>query len=602
MRFREVVADIFFALLPTHFPTQKITVDRAGNLSQFTDRRGKITTHTYDGLNQRTFAGFGTIFITPPSYESSITYSYDAGNRLTSVVDSAAGTITPSFDNLDRLTSEVTSQGTVSYAYDAANRRTSQTVTGQTAVNYTYDDANRLTQITRGTPTVSFAYDNANRRTSLTLPNGIVMSYSYDNSSELTGITYTNGSTTLGTLTYGYDLAGRSTSMGGSYARIALPLGVSEAEYNANNQLTEWGTASLFYDANGNITSDGVNSYTWNARNQLASMNFGANSFRYDAYGRRVTKTISSTTTNYLYDGANILQELSGTTPTANLLSGGIDEVFTRTDSNGTANFLTDALGSAINLTDSSANSLVQYGFEPFGNTFVTSGSSANPFQYTGRENDGTGLYFNRARYFNPTLQRFISEDPRANASDIDFYAYAANDPVLLRDPSGLNPSPGRSCSACGFNPLRTVGLSISGLAAAGAGPGGGTVATASGGFANSSTSTQWVATGGAATSAGNFVQGSPANQSSNGQIEAGAYGAFVGGGLTATFSNGEPSDLQGQFKTINVDLGFLLMQSASISLNHRGIFQISLSVPGLSYGIGASMSFVHTNTAVSGP
>jgi YD repeat-containing protein len=222
------------------------------------------------------------MYITPPSYESTITYNYDLGNRLTSVVDSGTGTITPSFDNLDRLTSEVTSQGTVSHAYDAANRRTSQTVTGQTAVNYTYDNANRLTQITRGTPTVSFGYDNANRRTSLTLPNGIVMSYSYNNSSELTGITYANGGTTLGTLTYGYDLAGRRTSLGGSYARTALPLGVSEAEYNSNNQLTEWGRASLFYDANGNMISDGVNSYTWNARNQLATMNFGANSFQDD--------------------------------------------------------------------------------------------------------------------------------------------------------------------------------------------------------------------------------------------------------------------------------------------------------------------------------
>jgi YD repeat-containing protein len=127
--------------------------------------------------------------------------------------------------------------------------------------------------------------DSDNRRTWLTLPNGIVMSYSYDNASQLTGITCKNGGTTLGTLTYAYDLAGRRTQMSGSYAQIGLPLGVSEAEYNANNQLIEWGTASLYYDPNGNMTSDGVNSFNWNARNQMSSMNSGLVSFQYDPYG-----------------------------------------------------------------------------------------------------------------------------------------------------------------------------------------------------------------------------------------------------------------------------------------------------------------------------
>ena len=264
------------------------------------------------------------------------------------------------------------------------------------------------------------------------------MSYGYDNASQLTGITYTNGGTTLGTLTYAYDLAGRRTQMGGSYAQIGLPLGVSEAEYNANNQLTEWGTASLFYDANGNMTSDGVNSFNWNARNQMSSMNASAVSFQYDPYGRRAGKTVAGITTNYLYDGANIAQEISGGSPIANLLSGGIDEVFTRTDSSGTANFLTDALGSTINLTNSSGSSLAQYAYEPFGNTTVTSGSSTNSYEYTGRENDGAGLYFYRARYFNPSMQRFISEDPlQFGANSVNFYEYTYDSPLDYKDPSG---------------------------------------------------------------------------------------------------------------------------------------------------------------------
>ncbi|HEU4835219.1 MAG TPA: kelch repeat-containing protein, partial [Pyrinomonadaceae bacterium] len=140
--------------------------DLGGNLVKVTDRRGKVTTYGYDALHRITFIGYGTVGSGPgATYESTITNNYDAGGHLTSTVDSVAGTITLNYDNLDRLTSEITPQGTVSYVYDAAGRQTSMTVTGQTAVTYTYDDAGRLTQITQGTATATFAYDDANRRT-----------------------------------------------------------------------------------------------------------------------------------------------------------------------------------------------------------------------------------------------------------------------------------------------------------------------------------------------------------------------------------------------------------------------------------------------------
>lgn len=310
-----------------------------------------------------------------------------------------AGTITRAYDGLDRLTSETTPQGSVSYGYDAANRRTSMSVSNQAQVAYSYDNANRLTQITQGNSTVSFAYDNANRRTSLTLPNGVIMSYSYDNASQLTGINHTLGQNSLGDLTYTYDLAGRRTSMGGSLAQVNLPNAVSTTAYDAANELTQWGTATPTYDANGNMLSDGTNTYVWDSRNHLASMNSGADTFQYGPFGRRLGKTTILGTINYLYDAVNPVQELSGTTPTANMLTGlGVDEYFTRTDSSGTGSVLTDALGSTVELTDNSGNSLAQYTYEPFGNTTAT-GTSSNPYQYTGRQNDGNGLYYYRARY-----------------------------------------------------------------------------------------------------------------------------------------------------------------------------------------------------------
>jgi RHS repeat-associated protein len=343
------------------------------------------------------------------------------------------------------------------------------TVAGQPAVNYTFDNANRLTNITQGTSTVQFAYDNANRRTALTLPNSIVTSYGYDNASELTGLTYTLNSNSLGSLTYTYDLAGRRTNVGGSDAATNLPNAITTTAYDAANELTQWGTATPTYDATGNMLSDGTNSFVWNARNKLASMNMSTESFQYDPLGRRVAKTVLAATTNYLYDGVNPVQELSGTTPTANLMVGGVDEYFQRTDSVGAENFLTDALGNTAALTNATGTNLAQYAYEPFGNTTIT-GGSASAYQYTGRENDGTGLYFYRARYYNPALQRFVSEDPAGIGGGINFYAYALNDPLLFVDPDGLDVTV-TGYPGVGGNPFGHVGISVDGSPTVGFNP-----------------------------------------------------------------------------------------------------------------------------------
>src|SRR5712691_13207091 len=289
-----------------------------------------------------------------------------------------------------------------------------------------------------------------NDQTSLTLPNGVSMNYGYDAASQLASITYKNGATTIGNLTYAYDLAGRRTGVGGSYARTGTPPAASSASYNVNNQLTQWKGATLTYDANGNLTSDGTNTYTWNARNQLVSINGPVPaSFQYDPFGRRVSKTIGGMT-QYLYDGANPVQEISGTTASANLLTSGVDEYFQRTDSAGARSFLTDALGSTLALADSAGTVQTQYTFEPFGNTSVTGTATTNSFAYTGRELDSTGLYFYRARYYNPQLQRFVSEDPVGlDGGDANLYAYVRDNPFAYVDPSGRSPLSFLVCPFC---------------------------------------------------------------------------------------------------------------------------------------------------------
>jgi RHS repeat-associated protein len=156
---------------------------------------------------------------------------------------------------------------------------------------------------------------------------------------------------------------------------------------------------------------------------------------------------IGGTTTQFLYDGLNPVQELDGaSTPhvTANLLTGlGIDERFTRTDSSGTANFLTDLSGSTIALADASGNVDTNYTYAPFGNVAAGGSASASSYQFTGREDDGTGLYFYRARYYSPVLQRFIGQDPIDFAGgDANLYDYANADPINSADPSGLQAVP----------------------------------------------------------------------------------------------------------------------------------------------------------------
>jgi RHS repeat-associated protein len=264
--------------------------------------------------------------------------------------------------------------------------------------------------------------------------------YTYDDDSQLTGLTYKLGGTTLGDLTYAYDANGQRTAVGGSWARSNLPPALTSATYDDANQIASWSGAGFSYDANGNLTGDGIRSYTWNARNELTALTGPVGgSFDYDAIGRRRLRTVGSDAKQYLYDGANPVQELTSGTPVANLLTGlGIDEYFTRTDSAGVLNYLTDVFGSAVGLADSFGTVQAEYTYEPFGSVTASGAPTGNTFGFTGRETDGTGLNYYRARYYDPRLQRFIAEDPIGYLGGLNFHTYVRNDPANASDPFGL--------------------------------------------------------------------------------------------------------------------------------------------------------------------
>ena len=104
------------------------------------------------------------------------------------------------------------------------------------------------------------------------------------------------------------------------------------------------------------------------------------------------------------------------------------------------------------------------YTYEPFGTASVTGQANTNPYQYTARENDGTGLDYYRARYYSPSRQRFISEDPISfGGGDPNLYAYVFNSSPNDTDPSGEIAPLVASGVACGAGALGGVAVTFSG-------------------------------------------------------------------------------------------------------------------------------------------
>jgi len=166
----------------------------------------------------------------------------------------------------------------------------------------------------------------------------------------------------------------------------------------------------------------------------------GTVTFKYDPLGRRIEKTTSSTTRIYAYDGDNLIEEAnaSGAVVARYTQTENIDEPLAMLRSATTSFYNADGLGSTTSLSNTSGALAQTYTFDSFGKQTASSGSLVNPFQYTGREADSeTGLYFYRARYYDPAAGRFISEDPARFTESTNFYPYVGNNPSTYKDPFG---------------------------------------------------------------------------------------------------------------------------------------------------------------------
>jgi RHS repeat-associated protein len=178
----------------------------------------------------------------------------------------------------------------------------------------------------------------------------------------------------------------------------------------------------------------------WNAEGQLKRITLNGNEvarFSYDPKGRRVEKVASGVTTSYLYAGEDILREVRGTTTLKYVHGRGFDEPLAREDSAGALTYFhTDGLGSIVKLTNQAGAVAHEYRYDAWGS--VEAGANEPGYAFTGREWDpGTGLYYYRARYYDPKIGRFISEDPARFRGGPNPYSYVFNNPVIFADPHG---------------------------------------------------------------------------------------------------------------------------------------------------------------------
>jgi len=448
--------------------------DAVGNRKRRTDYNGALTEYTYDALNR----------LKAIAYPEAITvdFTYDKLSRLQTATNEN-GTINFDYNKMNRLTRSTDVFGQiVEHNYDDNGNRTKLSLNSVLAGTYRYDPLNRLTKIldTAGAA-FTFDYDSVNRLTQKKAPNGVKTTYQYDGLDRLTRLLDTKGVNTIADHQYQYNLASQVTQIAeptntrnfgyDAVDRLTSALNTNPLQstenysydavgnrtsshlsasysYQTFNRLTNTSTATFTYDSNGNVSAKtdaaGTTQYSWDFENRLKQVtlpNGRTVAYKYDALGRRVQRTPSvGISTNFVYDGPDVIKDLNSDGSTVDYVNGpGIDNKLRLTDSrlSGPMYFLQDHLGSTTALTTSLGAVVSQTSYDSFGNP--SSGASLTRYGYTGREFDSeVGLYYYRARWYDPKLGRFISEDPIGLAGGINQFAYVGNNPQNAKDPSGM--------------------------------------------------------------------------------------------------------------------------------------------------------------------
>jgi RHS repeat-associated protein len=365
----------------------------------------------------------------------SVSYQYDSLNRLSAVVDA----------NLP------SGQNTTNYTYDAANNVATVAYPNGVESTFSYDTMNRVTGLSSQPATYNYQRDFAGNLSQATESSGRTASWTYDGIYRLTNETISLApSGKNGGVSYGLDPVGNRTSATSTIPDFTPISGM----FNQDDEL-----ASENYDQNGNVTAADGKTFSYNSQNQLTSMTASGTSaiVTYDGDGNRVAKIVNGVTTYYLVDDLNptgypqVVEELQGGAVTRQYTYGlqpidenqPINNVWTPSfygyDGGGNVRQLTNASGT---VTDS-------YEYDAYGNFFAVSGTTPNNYLYRGEQYDSDlGLYYLRARYYNPLTGRFMSRDPNdpqlfgsdgtpTDPKALHKYLYADGDPINGIDPEG---------------------------------------------------------------------------------------------------------------------------------------------------------------------
>ncbi|MCF2827305.1 MULTISPECIES: RHS repeat domain-containing protein [unclassified Pseudoalteromonas] len=461
--------------------------DALGNItSSRTDGSG-TTYYTYDALNRRTLANY-------PGSTKDISYSYKPTGELLRAVN-GVGDVSYRYDKLGRVIARSTLvDGTdydFTYAYSGNGGLSNITYPDNSVVYYAPNAFKEPTKASNYVTDVlyeptgalkSFSYGNGlkyvlntdsskMRVASIWGKNGsnflIKKSYSYDAQSNITSITdginsshsisnilYDNAERILsayssawgGSRKFGYDKTGNITSK--------TVNGITNIyNYDTNNQLSSIsGTYYNFsYDVYGNVTTNGKHSFDFNDAGQMLSSSYGndSSSYEYDALGRRVKVTTNGVTSIEINgDNESLLWLLEGDgLPVKKVYLG---TKLVASEKNSVARYMHfDILGSVIGTSDA-RRAFSSEEYTPFGEKVKNTTDPQNDQWFTGKRFDTkTGLSYMQARYYDPVIGRFYSNDPvdsmghmaRGNpVHGFNRYAYANNNPYKYTDPDGEFP------------------------------------------------------------------------------------------------------------------------------------------------------------------
>jgi len=417
----------------------RVTYDAMNRVTEGIDRIGRRVTMTYDALDRLSAAVY---------QDATVNYTYDAESRLTRIDDTQSGSVQWAYDEADRLLTETSAAGVVRYAYNATSQLVSMTAADRAAVNYGYDPAGRLRSITQGTDTFTYSYDTISRLSSLQAPNGVTTSYDYDANSRLTHLLHNASGNAIEEYRYTYNADSEIVSINALASSSLLPQARTASAADASNRISQFGAATYTFDNLGQTTTktdaQGATQYNWDARGRMTSASLpGGQSvtYGYDALGRRASRTANGVTTNFLYDGGDVVLDRNSDGSSVEYLNGpGVDDKLRQTNGVSTNYYLQDHQGSTVGLTDTTGNVVERQSYDPFGGS---TGSSSTRYGYTGRELDSaTGMMYYRARWYDPEQARFITQDPIGFGGGMNFYAYVGNSPLNATDPSGLMPAP----------------------------------------------------------------------------------------------------------------------------------------------------------------